>query len=969
MRLENRQNSSIRRIAAKEITLFFSSPTAYLFLATFAAVTLFIFFWGEAFFSRNIADVRPLFEWMPVLLIFLSATLTMRMWSEERRTGTLEHVVTQSLPLWHFVAGKFLGCVFLLLLALLMTLPLPITVDWLGDLDWGPVWAGYLATLLLGAAYLSIGLFVSARSNNQIVSLLTASLLCGIFYLLGSSSITNLFSSSVGEWLRQIGSGSRFDAITRGVIDLRDLYYYLSLMIAFLALNTYSLQKERWISKGKRPAHWYWQALTGLIVLNAIAANFWLGQVNALRVDVTRGDQYSISDATQKYLDRLQEPLLLRGYFSSKTHPLLSPLVPQLKDLIREYEVAADGKVRIEIVDPQTEPDLEKEANQKFGIKPVPFQVADRYQSSIVSSYFNVLVQYGDQHKVLGFRDLIEVKTSGEADIDVQLRNPEHDITRAIKTVLNEFQSSGNLFSTVKGNIEFKLYASKNEALPEQLQSYKSEVMAVLDATEQQAGEQFKVEVIDPEAGDGSVAQQIAENFGFQPMSANLFSDQTFYFYMTLQKDDQVVQIPLADLTQQSFEKNLDAGIKRFASGFTKTVALVVPEQTAPYSPYGQQSASFNQLESFLNEELNVTREDLSDGSVSGEADLLMLVAPENMGEKELFAIDQFLMKGGTVIAATSPFKSNMTQRSLTLQKHTSGLSDWLKHQGITIDEKVILDQQNSAFPIPVARNVGGYQIQEMRMFDYPFFVDIRGDGINQDNLVTSQLPQLTITWASPIKLEANEARQSIELLKSSEQSWLSSNLNVSPKLDGSANSGFAPQGEQGSHMVGVITEGVFQSYFADKPSPLLDAEKSGNEDSATDSGEEKAEEESNTELQVSSVIKRSPESARIIVFSSNDFLADKVLRLVGSAQQSEYLNSVQMIANAVDWSLEDSGLLSIRSRSHFNRTLPPMEQSTQVFWEYLNYGLALLALGVIAIVVSQQRYRKHKRFVELYAK
>lgn len=97
--------SQIGRIAKKEITLFFASPTAYLFLAVFAAITLFVFFWGEAFFARNIADVRPLFEWMPLLLIFLASTLTMRLWSEERRTGTLEYVLTQLMPLWHFVLG------------------------------------------------------------------------------------------------------------------------------------------------------------------------------------------------------------------------------------------------------------------------------------------------------------------------------------------------------------------------------------------------------------------------------------------------------------------------------------------------------------------------------------------------------------------------------------------------------------------------------------------------------------------------------------------------------------------------------------------------------------------------------------------------------------------------------------------------------------------------------------------------
>ncbi|MCB1730805.1 MAG: ABC transporter permease, partial [Halieaceae bacterium] len=107
---DNRAGATVLRIAAKETAIFFASPVAYLFLATFAAVTLFVFFWGEAFFARNIADVRPLFEWMPILLIFLASALTMRMWSEERRSGTLEYVHAQPVPLWHFIVGKFLAC-------------------------------------------------------------------------------------------------------------------------------------------------------------------------------------------------------------------------------------------------------------------------------------------------------------------------------------------------------------------------------------------------------------------------------------------------------------------------------------------------------------------------------------------------------------------------------------------------------------------------------------------------------------------------------------------------------------------------------------------------------------------------------------------------------------------------------------------------------------------------------------------
>ena len=951
----------IRRIAGKEVTLFFASPIAYLFLATFAGVTLFTFFWGEAFFSRNIADVRPLFEWMPLLLIFLASTLTMRLWSEERRSGTLEHVLTQAVPLWYFVVGKFVGCLILLAIALLMTLPLPLTVSLIGDLDWGPVWAGYLATFLLGAAYLSIGLFVSARSDNQIVSLISASALCGAFYLIGAPTITDFFGNQAGEWLRLLGTGSRFDAITRGMVDLRDLYYYLSIIAIFLTLNTFVLEKDRWADGQNGPHHRRWRNISGLLVINALAGNLWLGQLNSLRVDATEGNQYSISPATQTYLDQLREPLLLRGYFSSKTHPLLAPLVPQLRDLMQEYEIAGKGKVRVEFIDPINEAELEEEANQKYGIQPVPFQVADRYQSAIVSSYFNVLVQYGDEYKVLGFGDLIEVQARSEADIDVQLRNPEHDLTRSIKKVLNSYQSSGNLFDTVQGELVFNAYVSADERLPEPLVDFKTTIQKVAKQLQKEAGARLKVNFIEPETNNGLVGQQIEAAYGFAPMATSLFSDEQFYFYMTLSKGEQVAQIPLEDMSEDSFERNLKAGIKRFASGFTKTVALVLP--AASPSPYGQfgmdQGAKFNQLEGFLGAELNVQKEDLSDGSVSGNTDVLVLAAPKELDQNQLFAVDQFLMQGGTVILASSPYSVSFSNRRLGMEKHHSGLEGWLDHHGLAIEEKLVLDPQNAAFPVPVTRDIGGFELQEMRMLDYPYFIDLRGKGLNQENAITADLPQLSITWASPVSVDKTKQgeRQLTTLLQSSEQSWLSDSLDIMPRLDNQGLSSFNPAGEQKHHTLGIIAAGRFDSYFAGKSSPLL-AQKVDEDEAVpntTEPGENKAEDIG----VVSSVIARSPESARIILFSSNDFLRDQVTQLASAASGGEYLGAQQLLANTVDWSLEDAGLLSIRSRSHFNRTLPPMEHQAQLFWEYLNYALAAIALGIVALI---QKRRQHKR-------
>src|SRR5690606_38600650 len=124
-----------------------------------------------------------------------------------------------------------------------------------------------------------------------------------------------------------------------------------------------------------------------------IAANLWLQQVGWARADLTKGNIYSISDATRGYLAQLQEPLLIRGYFSAKTHPLLAPLVPQLRDLLKEYEVAGDGRVRVEFVDPLENPDLEREAGEKYDIKPVAFQTASKYQAAVVNSYFDVLIR------------------------------------------------------------------------------------------------------------------------------------------------------------------------------------------------------------------------------------------------------------------------------------------------------------------------------------------------------------------------------------------------------------------------------------------------------------------------------------------------------------------------------------------------------------------------------------------------
>jgi len=969
--------NTLRQVARRELAVFFVTPAAFIFFGTFLAATLFIFFWVETFFSRNLADVRPMFEWMPLLLIFLSAAITMRVWSEEHRAGTLEPLLTAPVGLPVLVGGKFIACLGLVAIGLLLTLPLPVTVSFLGQLDWGPVFGGYLASLCLAGAYIAIGLFVSGRFNSQIVSLIVTTLACTVLYLLGSATLTGFFGTQVGEILKLFGAGSRFAAITRGVIDLRDLVYCLSLIGIFLALNVYSLERQRWAGNPANAAHRRWLALTGLLVANFLLLNLWLAPLGTLRADLTEGRIYSISPATRSYLGRLQEPLLIRGYFSAQTHPLLAPLQPQLRDLLREYEVAGNGRVKVEFVDPQEKPELEQEAGEKYGIRPVPFQTASRYQTAVTNSYFDILIKYGDEFVTLGFQDLIEVKSEGDTKLEVELRNPEHDLTRAIKKVLYSYQGGGNLFATIGGPVVFHGYISPEAKLPQPLVDLKKNLETVLADFKQQGGDKFSVSFADPEADGGQLADRLGKEFGMRPMMAGLLSAQTFWFYMTLESGGQQVQVALpASLDQAALKTAIEAALKRFSKGMLKTVALYTPPPAPAMSQFGmpEQGNTFQLLQRFAEQEPRVKPVDLSTGQVDPEADILVVVAPERLAEKQVFAIDQFLMQGGTVVLATAPFDVSLQGRISAVDKK-SGLTDWLAGYGISLGHTLVLDPQNAAFPVPVERQAGGYAIRETHLLNYPYFVDIRSDGMNRASGLLTGIDQLSMTWASPVTIEGekNKGRQVVRLLESSKGTWLSDSLNIQPDFDRFGQTGFAQGEPAGRHLLAVLVEGTFDSWFKGKTSPLIaearkqqaakDQQKQAS--GPADPAENLTPETNGKQPEViGRVVEKSPDSARIILLASNTFLADTSLDLASGAGGSRYLNPLQLVANCIDWSLSDRDLLSIRGRGHFARTLLPMGKEARMGWEYLNYGLAALGLltvwGLRRIVRARARRHEH---------
>lgn len=942
--------------ARKEFRGFFASPLAYIFLGAFLAAALFLFFWVEAFFARNIADMQPLFKWMPILTIFLAGALTMRSWAEERRAGTLETLMTAPVRPLSLVLGKFLAAEALVLLALLLTLPLTISVSFMGTLDWGPVIGGYAATLCLAAAYLAIGLFVSAQSDNAVVSLIITVVLASIFYLIGSDMLISLVGRDLAEVLAAIGSGARFDSIIRGVLDLRDIYYYLSLTGVFLALNVLQLHRLRWAGNSGGAAHAMTIGVAVLAVANLLAANFWLAPVSQARADLTANSRYTLSDATRTALSGLEEPLLIRGYFSTQTHPLLAPLVPQLRDLLTEYAVHGGDQVRVEFVNPTEDPEAEESA-AVAGIRPTPFQTSDRYSSAIVSSYFDILVSYGDETATLGFRDLIELKNRGGEQFDVGLANPEYAITSTVRKLVQAFRAGGDPFGALPGGMTFRGYISEEERLPEGLLPVREALAAALEELEAETNGNFSFTLEDPQAGDGALAQRLMRDHGLRPQVASLLDPEPFWFSLRLEGDGRSLPVAIpesGELDAAAFRRAIEAAAKRLAPGFLRTVGLVQPGadpmMANPMMP--SMGPSYTTLRQKLGENARIIDVDLAKGQVPEGTDVLIVLAPSDLDEKARFALDQFLMRGGTLVVATSPYQVEMTN-TLAATEQASGLEEWLAELGVEIEKSMVLDPQNAALPVPSERLIAGLPVRELRMMPYPHFPDVRTEGLSQEHPVTASLEQITLNWASPIRLdpERMEGLEAQALIRSTEESWTSDSLNLLPDYQAYPQTGFEPAEERGAQTLAVAVTGSFTSAFAGQESPLLQQAEEGPadaDDEATGDEAGNSEEEEAEETRFGSVIERSPESAKLVVVASSTFASDLMLDLASQGMGTTYRRPVNFLQNVTDWATEDPALLALRGETQFANMLRPMNAQNRSLWEYLNYAFAAFGLGVV---------------------
>ena len=239
-------------IFKKEINSFFSSPIGYLVIGLFLVgngLFLWVFQGNYNILDSGFANLSPFFTLSPWIFLFLIPAITMKSFSEEIKQGTLELLLTKPITTRSLILGKYFGALFLIILSLLPTLLYVLTIFYLGktegNLDTGAITGSYLGLLFLGACYAAIGIFASSLSQNQIVSFILAVFLCFICFF-GFEALANLNLLEIGAFgLEDLGINAHYDSISRGVIDTRDLVYFFSMIIFFLALSQFSINNKR----------------------------------------------------------------------------------------------------------------------------------------------------------------------------------------------------------------------------------------------------------------------------------------------------------------------------------------------------------------------------------------------------------------------------------------------------------------------------------------------------------------------------------------------------------------------------------------------------------------------------------------------------------------------------------------------------------------------------------------------------
>ena len=420
-------------VARNEFRSFADHPAAYVLAIAFLALALFLAL--RQALASGIASVRPLFDLLPWLLAIYVPAVTMRSLAEERRGHTLEWLMGHPVSESDVLMGKFVGNWLFVLATLAGTLPTALAILALSDADPGVMIAQYAGASLLAALFVAIGLAASAATRNQITAFVLATAISLTLVLLGTALVQIGLPPLLGGAAARLSVLGHFESVARGVIDLRDVLYFVSAGAFFLVLAVALLSRDRLSSE--LPA--FRRLRIGMLAVGAVVVllNLLGGHVRG-RLDLTRQNLYTLADGTRELLVELDDVVTIKLVASRELPPEVQLVLRDVRDLLADFDRAGDDKVVVREIDPNRSEEEATEASA-LGIAPIEFNVLRDDEFQIKRGWFGLAIMYADGREVISPIDRTD-------DLEYRLASSVASMTRSERSVVGfvtDFGASG----------------------------------------------------------------------------------------------------------------------------------------------------------------------------------------------------------------------------------------------------------------------------------------------------------------------------------------------------------------------------------------------------------------------------------------------------------------------------------------------------------------------------------------------
>ncbi len=394
-----------RALAKRDLLLYFSSPSGYVFITLFIFLSAAAAFWQDQFFLRNLANLDQLNALLPFLLLFFVPALTMAVWSEERKLGTDELLLTLPATDLEIVLGKYAAALGIYSASLFLALSYVGVLFYLGSPDLGLMFSNYLGYWLAGAALIAVGMLASLLTQNVTIAFIIGALFCAA--LMPATTGVSAFSPSLERLVRALAMGTHFQDFAKGVVSLTSVLYFVGVTAFFLYLNVLILSRRHWPRRGDGYPMWMHHTVRSVaVVVMLISAGSVLARAN-LRLDVTAERLHTLSDETRALIAELanDRTVFIQAYISPNVPEPFVQTRSNLISILEEIDSLAGPRVEVLIEDTQPFSEASREARETFGIVPRGLRDASSARAEVIQIFLGVAFTSGAEEQVIGFFD------------------------------------------------------------------------------------------------------------------------------------------------------------------------------------------------------------------------------------------------------------------------------------------------------------------------------------------------------------------------------------------------------------------------------------------------------------------------------------------------------------------------------------------------------------------------------------